>query len=90
MKITAALSHGADTPFELAEVELDEPRADEVLVAHLLEGLAELHLTDPFAGDLLRRDSSRGGGTERESGDRDGRGDCTSHGADTNASANPS
>ena len=32
MKIKAALSSGAQAPFEIADVELDEPRADEVLV----------------------------------------------------------
>ena len=32
MKIKAALSSGAQEPFEIADVELDEPRADEVLV----------------------------------------------------------
>jgi Zn-dependent alcohol dehydrogenase len=31
-RIKAALSKGAHEPFEIAEVELDEPRADEVLV----------------------------------------------------------
>src|ERR1700745_705566 len=45
MKITAALSHGADTPFELAEVELDEPRADEVLVALNAAGVCHTDLT---------------------------------------------
>ncbi len=32
MKITAALTRAPNTPFELATVDLDEPRADEVLV----------------------------------------------------------
>ena len=45
MKITAALSYGADTPFEIAEVELDEPRADEVLVALTAAGVCHTDLT---------------------------------------------
>ena len=45
MKITAALSHGADTPLEIAEVELDEPRADEVLVARTAAGICHPDLT---------------------------------------------
>ena len=32
MKIRAAISASAEAPFEIAEVELDEPRSDEVLV----------------------------------------------------------
>ena len=45
MKITAALSHGADTPFEIAEVDLDEPRADEVLVKLHAVGICHTDLT---------------------------------------------
>jgi aryl-alcohol dehydrogenase len=45
MKITAALSHGADTPFEIAEVDLDEPRADEVLVKLRAVGICHTDLT---------------------------------------------
>ena len=45
MKITAALSHGADTPFEIAEVDLDEPRADEVLVELRAVGICHTDLT---------------------------------------------
>src|SRR5437764_7273496 len=32
MKISAALSAGPEAPYEIAEVELDDPRRDEVLV----------------------------------------------------------
>ena len=32
MKIQAAISASAEAPFEIAEVELDDPRRDEVLV----------------------------------------------------------
>jgi aryl-alcohol dehydrogenase len=45
MRITAAVSHGADAPFELADVELDEPRADEVLVAIKAAGICHTDLT---------------------------------------------
>jgi aryl-alcohol dehydrogenase len=45
MKIKAALSHGAEAPFEIAEVELDEPRADEVLVKLSAVGICHTDLT---------------------------------------------
>jgi aryl-alcohol dehydrogenase len=45
MKIRAALSHGAGTPFEIAEVDLDEPRADEVLVKLHAVGICHTDLT---------------------------------------------
>jgi aryl-alcohol dehydrogenase len=45
MKIRAALSHGADTPFEIAAVDLDEPRADEVLVEVRAVGICHTDLT---------------------------------------------
>jgi len=45
MKIKAALSNGAEAPFELAEVELDEPRADEVLVKLSAAGVCHTDLT---------------------------------------------
>jgi aryl-alcohol dehydrogenase len=45
MKIKAALSHGAGEPFEIAEVELDEPRADEVLVKLSAAGICHTDLT---------------------------------------------
>ncbi|MDJ0111059.1 NAD(P)-dependent alcohol dehydrogenase, partial [Rhodococcus erythropolis] len=32
MQMTAALSHGPHSPFTLDTVEIDEPRADEILV----------------------------------------------------------
>jgi aryl-alcohol dehydrogenase len=44
-KIKAALSYGADAPFEIAEVDLDEPRADEVLVALSAVGICHTDLT---------------------------------------------
>src|SRR5512132_4344298 len=45
MKIKAALSHRPDAPFEIAEVELDEPRADEVLVKLSAAGVCHTDLT---------------------------------------------
>jgi aryl-alcohol dehydrogenase len=45
MKIKAALSTGAQTPFEIAEVDLDEPRADEVLVKLSAAGICHTDLT---------------------------------------------
>jgi len=45
MKIKAALSIGAEAPFEIAEVELDEPRADEVLVKLSAVGVCHTDLT---------------------------------------------
>ena len=45
MRITAALSRRADAPFELAEVELEDPRADEVLVEIRAAGICHTDLT---------------------------------------------
>jgi aryl-alcohol dehydrogenase len=45
MKIRAALSTGADAPFEIADVELDEPRADEVLIELSAAGVCHTDLT---------------------------------------------
>ncbi|MGH3726851.1 MAG: NAD(P)-dependent alcohol dehydrogenase [Mycobacterium sp.] len=45
MKVTAALSRSADAPFALEEVELDEPRPDEVLVKMHATGLCHTDLT---------------------------------------------
>ena len=45
MKITAALSTHADAPFEIAEVELDEPRRDEILVEVRAVGVCHSDLT---------------------------------------------
>jgi aryl-alcohol dehydrogenase len=45
MKIKAALSNSAEAPFEIAEVELDEPRADEVLVKLSAVGICHTDLT---------------------------------------------
>ena len=45
MKIKAALSNSPEAPFELAEVELDEPRADEVLVELTAVGVCHTDLT---------------------------------------------
>jgi aryl-alcohol dehydrogenase len=45
MRIKAALSHGADHPFEIADVELDEPRPDEVLVELTAVGVCHTDLT---------------------------------------------
>ena len=45
MKIQAALSASAAAPFEIAEVELDEPRSDEVLVELRAVGVCQSDLT---------------------------------------------
>ena len=45
MKIKAALSASAEAPFEIAEVELDEPRGDEVLVEMAAAGVCHTDLT---------------------------------------------
>ena len=45
MKITAALSANADAPFEIAELELDEPRPDEILVEMSAVGVCHSDLT---------------------------------------------
>lgn len=44
MQITAAVSRGPDSPFTLETVELDEPRADEVLVRIVATGLCHTDL----------------------------------------------
>ena len=44
MQVTAALSRGPDSPFTLETVELDEPRADEVLVRIVATGLCHTDL----------------------------------------------
>jgi aryl-alcohol dehydrogenase len=45
MRIRAAISASAETPFEIAEVELDEPRRDEVLVELRAAGVCHSDLT---------------------------------------------
>jgi aryl-alcohol dehydrogenase len=45
IKIRAALSDSADSPFEIAEVELDEPRSDEILVEMSAVGVCHSDLT---------------------------------------------
>jgi aryl-alcohol dehydrogenase len=45
MKISAALSTGPEAPFEIAEVELDDPRRDEVLVQMSAVGVCHSDLT---------------------------------------------
>jgi S-(hydroxymethyl)mycothiol dehydrogenase len=45
MRIKAALSSSAEAPFEIAEVELDEPRPDEVLVKLSAVGICHTDLT---------------------------------------------
>jgi aryl-alcohol dehydrogenase len=45
MRIRAAISASAEAPFELAEVELDEPRRDEVLVELRAAGVCHSDLT---------------------------------------------
>src|SRR5262245_28927598 len=44
MQIRAALTHAPDEPFEITEVELDEPRADEVLVRVVAAGICHTDL----------------------------------------------
>jgi aryl-alcohol dehydrogenase len=44
MEITAALTTAPDAPFELAEVELDEPRDDEILVRMVAAGICHTDL----------------------------------------------
>ena len=63
MKIKAALSANAQAPFEIAEVELDEPRRDEVLVEIRAVGVCHSDLTMKAVwprGDLPDRPRSRG------------------------------
>jgi aryl-alcohol dehydrogenase len=45
MKIKAALSTGAEAPFDIADVELDEPRANDVLVKLSATGVCHTDLT---------------------------------------------
>jgi aryl-alcohol dehydrogenase len=45
MRIRAAISASAEAPFEIAEVELDEPRSDEVLVELRAVGVCHSDLT---------------------------------------------
>jgi aryl-alcohol dehydrogenase len=45
LQIKAALSSGAAAPFEITDVELDEPRADEVLVRLAATGICHTDLT---------------------------------------------
>ncbi len=49
MNIKAALSSGAQEPFEIADVELDEPRADEVLVKLTATGVCHTDLATKAA-----------------------------------------
>ena len=50
MKTTIALSPAPQAPFELVEADLDEPRADEVLVRVVASGLCH---TDVSVRDML-------------------------------------
>ena len=45
MRIQAAISASAEAPFEIAEVELDDPRRDEVLVELRAVGVCHSDLT---------------------------------------------
>ena len=49
-KMSAALSHGPDSPFALETVEIEEPRADEILVRIVATGLCH---TDLFTKSAL-------------------------------------
>ena len=63
MRIQAALSASAAAPFEIAEVELDEPRRDEVLVELRAVGVCHSDLTMKAVwprGDLADRARARG------------------------------
>jgi len=44
MQITAALTYAPDAPFEIQEVELDEPRDDEILVRMVAAGICHTDL----------------------------------------------
>jgi aryl-alcohol dehydrogenase len=44
MRIQAALTYAPDAPFEIAEVELDEPRDDEILVRMVAAGICHTDL----------------------------------------------
>jgi aryl-alcohol dehydrogenase len=44
MEITAALTYAPDAPFEIAEVELDDPRDDEILVRMVAAGICHTDL----------------------------------------------
>jgi len=50
MQMTAALSHGPHSPFTLDTVEIDQPRADEILVRIVATGLCH---TDLFTKTVL-------------------------------------
>ncbi|MBI1181829.1 MAG: zinc-binding dehydrogenase [Alphaproteobacteria bacterium] len=50
MKVTAALSHGPGKPFTLEDVDLDDPRPDEVLVRLVATGICH---TDLYVRDLI-------------------------------------
>ena len=50
MQMTAALSHGPHSPFTLDTVEIDDPRADEILVRIVATGLCH---TDLFTKSAL-------------------------------------
>ncbi|TCP54136.1 S-(hydroxymethyl)glutathione dehydrogenase/alcohol dehydrogenase [Tamaricihabitans halophyticus] len=60
MKTKAAVLYGANQPFELVELDLEGPRAGEVLIKYTAAGLchSDLHLTD---GDLVPRFPCVGG-----------------------------
>ena len=45
MRIKAAISASADAPFEIAEIELDEPRRDEILVEVHAVGICHSDVT---------------------------------------------
>ena len=70
MRITAALSRRADAPFEIAEVELDDPRADEVLVRIGAAGICHTDLAMKAAWPPARARScsaTRAPGSSRRS-----------------------
>ncbi len=52
MKITAAVARGADVDFSIEEVEIDDPRADEILVRVVGVGLCHTDLVFKAAGLL--------------------------------------
>ncbi len=52
MKITAAIAQGPDQPFAIEDIEIDDPRPNEVLVRLVATGICH---TDLFARDIIPR-----------------------------------
>ena len=69
-KMSAALSHGPDSPFALQTVEIEEPRADEILVRIVATGLCH---TDLFTKSALPKKTRPLRVRPRRCGNRRGR-----------------